>query len=134
MNESGGVGLSEYFQRALSTNGAVCETLIDSEYSYQPVKASKAGTWSEVASTKSWHTGTATASSSGSGFDPNRYGNPGARSVSGSVHSFNSSVVERSQTGSDRVEMRNGFARIKAYVSDYRLFLFANVTLVCKQS
>lgn len=104
----------------MSTNGEVSDTLIDSEFSYKPANDATPGTWSQVAGTKSWHTGTATASSTHSGFDPNRYGRPGARSVSGSVHSFNSSVAERSQYSSHQGERTNGFAKIKAYVSTFQ--------------
>ncbi|KAF2629826.1 hypothetical protein BU25DRAFT_364158 [Macroventuria anomochaeta] len=114
-HEGGGIDLSEHFQHALSVSGEVSDTLIDSEFSYKPANDTKPGTWSEVAGTKSWHTGTETASSVRSGFDPNRYGRPGARSVSDSVHSFNSSIAERSQSDSGQVEMKGNFAKIKAY-------------------
>ena len=116
-HEGGGIDLSDRFQQAVSVSGEVSDTLIDSEFSYKTANATKPGTWSEVAGTRSWHTGTATASSTRSDFDPNRYGRPETRSVSGSVHSFNSSIAERSQSGSDHIEMRNSFAKVKAYVS-----------------
>lgn len=119
---SGGIDLSEQFQQAMSVNGGVSDTLIDSEFSQKPANEPRLDTWSEVAGTRSWHTGTATSSSARSNFDPSRYGKPSAGSVSGSVHSFNSSIAERSQTGDDRIEMRNGFAKIKAHVSSLRKY------------
>jgi hypothetical protein len=122
-HESGGIDLSDHFKRTVSINGSVPDTLIDSEFSYTAVNEVNPGTWSEVAGTKSWHTGSATAPSTGSGFDPNRYGNPTTRSVASSQHSYSSSIVERSQSGTEQVEMRNGFARIKAYVSTHLVLM-----------
>ncbi|KAH6618575.1 Stc1 domain-containing protein [Boeremia exigua] len=113
-HEGGGINLSEQFQRSMSFSGQVTDTLIDSEFSLGPAETA---TWSDVARTQSWHTDTARSSSARTGFDPNRYGRPGTQSGSGSMHSFDSSIAERSQSCSDRVEMRNGFAKIKAYVS-----------------
>lgn len=100
----------------MSIDGSMPGTLIDSELSYIPTKDVNQGAWSEVTGTKSWHTETATAPSARSSFEPS-YGNPSARSVSESVHSFASSIVERSQSGTDHVGMKTGFAKIKAYVS-----------------
>ena len=97
----------------MSVSGEVSDTLIDSESS---ASETKSGTYSEVAGTTSWHTGTQTAPSTRS-TTTNGYGRSSTRSVSGSVHSFNSSIAERSQSASDRVETRNGFAKVKAYVS-----------------
>ncbi|KAF9698346.1 hypothetical protein EKO04_003645 [Ascochyta lentis] len=116
-HEGGGIDLSNHFQNAVSLNGAISDTLIDSEFSYNPAKDSNPGTWSTGPGpgTNTWHTGSATASSTRSGFDRTRPGNPSASSVSGSVHSFNSSIAERSQSGSDQVETKNGFARVRAF-------------------
>ncbi|KAJ4994413.1 hypothetical protein SVAN01_00242 [Stagonosporopsis vannaccii] len=112
--EHGGIDLSDHFQQVVSVSGQVSDTLIDSEFSHS-TNGARPGTWSQVASTGSWHTPTVASSSACSGFDSNRYGRPGASSITGSAHSFNSSIAERSQTGSERNEMRNGFAKIKAY-------------------
>jgi hypothetical protein len=122
-HEGGGIDLSEHFQRTVSISGSVSERLIDSEFSYSSANEAKRGPWSEVAGTGSWHTGSATARSASSSFNPNKYGNPSAPSMSGSMHSFNSSIVEQSQSGSERVETKNGFAKIKAYVSSHIVVL-----------
>ena len=116
-HEGGGINLSNHFQQAMSVSGEASDTLIDSEFSFKPADGAQSGTVSEVADTKSWHTGTAASSSARSSFDPSRYGKPGTRSTSGSMHSFNSSIAERSQSGYDDIEMRNGFAKVRAYVS-----------------
>lgn len=99
----------------MSVSGEVSDTLIDSEFSYKPADDNKSGSWSEVAGTKSWRTGTVTASSSRS-ITTNGYGRPNTGSVSGSVHSFNSSIAERSHFASEQIEMRNGFAKVRACV------------------
>lgn len=99
----------------MSVSGKVSDTLIDSEFSYKPASETQPGPWSEVAGTKSWHTGTQTAPSTRSTITTG-YGRPSTRSVSGSAHSFDSSIAERSQSASDQVVMRNGFAKVKAYV------------------
>lgn len=114
--EGGGIDLPEQFQQGMFISGKVSDTLIDSEFSGS-ASGARPGTWSEVAGTKSWHTDTAATSSARSSVDPTPYGRPGARSVAGSARSFNSNITERSQTGSDQIEMRNGFAKVKAYVS-----------------
>ena len=95
----------------MSVSGEVSDTLIDSEFSYKPASDTKPGTYSEVAGTTSWHTGTQTASSTRSTILTG-YGRSNM-SVSGSVHSFNSSIAERSQSAS---ETRSGFAKVKASV------------------
>lgn len=99
----------------MSVSNEVSGTLIDSEFSYKLASDNKPGSWSEVASTKSWHTGTQIAPSARSNITTG-YGRPSNQSVSGSVHSFDSSIAERSQSASDEVKMRNGFAKVKAYV------------------
>jgi hypothetical protein len=104
----------------MSVGGEASNILIDSEFSYTPTNDPKRETWSEVAGTKSWHTGTETVSSARSGFDPSKYGRPGTRSFSGSMQSFNSSIAERSQSSSNHIEMKGNFAKVKAYVSTPR--------------
>ena len=122
----------------MSVGGEVSNILIDSEFSYTPANDPKRETWSEVAGTKSWHTGTETASNARSGFDPSKYSRPDTRSVSGSVHSFNSSIAERSQSSSNHIEMKGNFAKVKAYVSTpgwlnltYVTFKFAVTSRLC---
>jgi len=117
--KDGGTELLNNSQHIMSANSQEPDALIQSEFSH-PADGARPGTWSQVASTRSWHTPTVASSNAHSGFEPNRYGRPGADTAS--VHSFNSSFAERSQTGSDRTEMRNGFAKIKAYVSTCSLF------------
>lgn len=102
--------MSNQFQQAMSVSGEVSDTLIDSEYFYKPVDDTKSGSWSEVAGTKSWHTGAVIASSSRS-ITTNGYGR-----LPGSVRSFNSSFAERSHSASGQIEMRNGFAKVTACV------------------
>ncbi|KAF1929173.1 uncharacterized protein M421DRAFT_133129 [Didymella exigua CBS 183.55] len=110
--DGGGINPSDQFQHAMSIGGEVSDTLIDSEFSYTPVNDTKPSAWSEVAGTKSWHTGTA---SSARKFNPDSYGRPSTRSISNSDYSFNSSIAERSQPGSDQIGNRSGFSRVKAY-------------------
>lgn len=112
-SKEGGVSLSEHFQHTVAISGEVSDDLIDAEFSSQPATVNQSSTWSEVAGTKSWHTSTVASSS---GHD-NRFGRPGSTSVTGSLHSFNSDIAERSQSGRDDIEMRNGFAKIRAQVS-----------------
>lgn len=119
--EDGGIELLNNSQHIMSINSQEPNTLIQSEFSH-PVDGARPGTWSQVAGTRSWHTPTVASSNAHSSFEPNRFGRPGADTAS--VHSFNSSFAERSQAGSDRTEMRNGFAKIKAYVSKFSLFDF----------
>ncbi|KAF1977993.1 hypothetical protein BU23DRAFT_595837 [Bimuria novae-zelandiae CBS 107.79] len=117
----GGVCLSEGFTRKLSiTESSQVDTLIGAEFDRGSQSSHNDG-WQTVES-RSWHTPsgrsqtTPTISNTSSrGFNPNNYGWPGApRSVSGSQHSFASSVAERSE---DSITMSaNGtFAKIKAY-------------------
>ena len=106
----------------MSVGGEVSDTLIDSEFSYNSANDPKPGTWSQVAGgkiagTQSWHTSSERASSTTSNLDARKYGRPGTRSIAGSVHSFNSSIAERSQFSSDHIEMKGNFAKVKAYVS-----------------
>ncbi|KAF2131205.1 hypothetical protein P153DRAFT_430422 [Dothidotthia symphoricarpi CBS 119687] len=109
--DGGGISLSNHFRHTLSVSGSVPETLIETEYALPAADHS----WSEVC-TKSWHTKSVTATSSG--FNPNKYGNPNASataSSSRSVHSFASSVAERSDS-SERIETRaSGFAKVRAF-------------------
>ncbi|UPX16030.1 UV-damaged DNA-binding protein rad7 [Ascochyta rabiei] len=112
-HEGGGIDLSDHFQHAVSLNGEVSETLIDSEFSYNPAKDSNSGTWSTGAG--SWHTGSAAVLSTNSDFNRKRSGNPSTSSVPGSMRSFNSSIAERSQSSSEPIEVRNGFARVRAH-------------------
>lgn len=99
----------------MSVSGEVSDNLIDSEFSYKHASDITPGTWSEVAGTKSWHTGTQTAPSTRS-TTIDGYGGPTTRSIYSSVHSFDSSIAERSQCAGEQIEMRNGFAKVKAYV------------------
>jgi hypothetical protein len=94
--------LSEHFQRTLSINRSVPETLIDSEYAF-PAFGNGNGT-GDRRSENSWHTGTATT-----GANLNRYGNPSATSHTGTQHTYGSSVAERSEAGGVRP---NGWPRI----------------------
>ncbi|KAJ8116054.1 hypothetical protein OPT61_g2445 [Boeremia exigua] len=110
---AGGVDLPENL-RTMSIGGRVSDALIDSEHSDMPAAGTRPSTWSDVAGTRSWHTGTAASSSARSRVGSSSYGAPGARSTAGSSHSFNSSIAERSQ-GSNDIEMRNGFAKVRAY-------------------
>jgi DNA repair protein RAD7 len=102
--EDGGVALSNTFQRAMSFNGSVPETLIESEYTLSGHAANgNADGWSEVR-TRSWHTG-----SSGVG-SASGHGNRTAETNSGTQHSYASTVAERS----DAADVRpNGWAKIK---------------------
>lgn len=129
--ESGGIDLSEHFQQSMSVSGGVSEMLIDSEFSYVPAKNTKPSTWREVASTKSWHTDT---QSSTHDSKPQSYGKPSTHSVSGSDKSFNSSIAERSQSGSGSTEVKNGFAKIKAYVSVPDVLVSREAKLTSKRS
>ncbi|KAJ4398641.1 hypothetical protein N0V91_010073 [Didymella pomorum] len=112
--EEGAISLSTHLQQAMSVSGEVSDTLIDSDFSYKPANDTKSSTYSEVAGTESWHTGTQTASSTRSTITTG-YGRPSTRSVSGSVHTFDSSIAERSQPARDRFGTRSGFAKVKAY-------------------
>ncbi|KAF3048160.1 hypothetical protein E8E12_010931 [Didymella heteroderae] len=111
--EEGGINLSEHFQQAMSVSGEVSDTLIDSEFTH-PTNNAQPGTSSQVTGTRSWHTDTQTASGARS-TTTNSYGRPSTRSVPGSAHSFDSSIAERSQSASDEIETRNGFARVRAF-------------------
>jgi hypothetical protein len=111
----------------MSVNGEVSDTLIDSEFSYTPARDVTSGTQSEVAGTETWRTGTQTVSSTRSS-NANGHGRPSTRSVAGSAHSFDSSIAERSQPGSEEVEVRNGWAKTKAYVC------ILHMPIVCKRS
>jgi len=102
--------LSADFQRAVSISGSAGESLIGTEYAYPAGNNGDGDGWSGVR-TKSWHTKSIELSSASSGFDPHAYGRRSTPSVTGSSHSFASSVAERS----DSTETRpSGWAKIKA--------------------
>lgn len=69
-----------------------------------------------VAKSSSWHTkSTATKSESTGVFDIHKYSKPPGRvgSVSGASRTFSTNVTEQS----DNTQYKNGWAKIKAYVS-----------------
>lgn len=105
--------MSADFQKAMSMTGSADESLIETEYTYAAAaghgKGNSDGGWSEQR-TKSWHTKSNAAPSTSSGFNPNAYRRP-ASSVTGSAHSFASSVAEYSDTSDVRP---NGWAKIRA--------------------
>jgi hypothetical protein len=112
--QTGGVALSREFQRAMSINGSIPETLIETEYLLTGRAANgNADGWSEV-HTKSWHTRSSGVGSAsvGSSSNANGQGHGKHASNSGTQHSYASTVAERS----DDSDLRpNGWAKIKAY-------------------
>lgn len=82
----------------MNINGADTETSTVFEFTH-PNNGNSDG-WN-AAHTRSWKTKSISPASTTSGFDANKYGHPSARSTSGTMHTFGSSVVERSETSSD---------------------------------
>ncbi|KAF2850893.1 hypothetical protein T440DRAFT_74324 [Plenodomus tracheiphilus IPT5] len=103
----GGIPLSSHFQ-AMQLTSSVDDSLIGSEYEH-PAAGNNTGI-AEVHSNKSWHTASAGPRSTGSKLNQNAYGNASLTTPSGSVHSFASSVAERSS----REIRSNGWTKIRS--------------------
>jgi len=94
----------------VSISGSADKSLIGTEYAYPAGGNGDSDGWSKVR-TNSWHTNSIELSNASSGFDSHAYGRRSTPSVTGSSHSFASSVAERS----DITDMRpSGWAKIKA--------------------
>jgi hypothetical protein len=98
--DTGGVALSQDFQRSLSINGSISETLIESEYAYSAVGNGNIGSagdgWADVP-VNSWHT-----KSTGTATTGNQYGNRSATSRAGTQYTYESGVAERSDASGVR--------------------------------
>jgi hypothetical protein len=110
-DRKGGIALSGEIQRAMSINGSIPETLIETEYSLSGRAAYGNADGGSEMRTGSWHTKSSGVGSASVGSSSNPNGHGRLASNSGTQYSYASTVAERSDASDVRP---NGWAKIKA--------------------